>query len=174
MADFCPLIKDVCKKDECLAWKNDACLIFSFLDIQIENSKITDFDDFDEEDDGEVEIPVELKTITAEKLAQELVAFARAEFSEEDDDRIWIHQISDYFWKSKKIDKWDLPTDIELKVEKAERIADKILETERNEKIANRLEKENAELPEMISDCIKWAQQKGLKKVTHAVLMPIL
>jgi len=166
MATFCPLIKDKCKKSECLAWKDDACLIFVFLDIQIENNKLADLDDFDEEEPQE--IPAEIKTSSPEKLAHELVAFSKAEFGTESDDPIYIHQITDYFWKSKKIDKWDLPPDLELKIEKAERLADQILEKEQKEQTAKRLEKESAELPALVEDCMKWAQQKGLKKVTHA------
>lgn len=166
MATFCPLIKDKCKKSECLAWKDDACLIFSFLEIQIENNKLADLEDFDEEEPQE--IPAELKSVSPEKLAQELVAFAKAESDANSDEPIYIHQVADYFWRSKKIEKWELPVDLEMKVEKAERMADQLLEKEHQERTEKRLEKENAELPALVEDCIKWAQQKGFKKVTHA------
>ncbi|MEW6028074.1 MAG: hypothetical protein AB1554_01180, partial [Chloroflexota bacterium] len=135
-------------------------------EIQIENNKLADQDDFDEEEPQE--IPAELKSVSPEKLAQELVAFAKAETDADNDEPIYIHQVADYFWRSKNIEKWELPVDLEMKVEKAERIADQLLEKEQQERTEKRLEKENAELPALVDDCMKWAQQKGFKKVTHA------
>lgn len=166
MATFCPLIKDTCKKNDCLAWKDDACMIFTYLDMQIDRNKLADLDDFDDEEPQET--PIEITSASPEKLAQELVAFAKTEFPADVDEKIWIHQVSDYFWKNKKIDKYDLPTDIELKIEKAERIAEQLLEKEQKEQLEKRLEEESARLPVLVEDCIKWAEEKGFKKVTHA------
>lgn len=28
---FCPIVKDVCKGDICMAWEGDACMVFAFL-----------------------------------------------------------------------------------------------------------------------------------------------
>lgn len=36
MNTFCPLIREECKRAECMAWKEDRCLLFSFLAASIE------------------------------------------------------------------------------------------------------------------------------------------
>ncbi len=111
MATFCPIIKDNCKKSDCLAWKNEKCLIFVFLDLQVSNL----------EPEGEALsiIPDEIVSSTSEKLAEELFAFVIAKStSDEEDDEMF-----ESFWEQKKIDLSDVPESIERKIERIEEIA---------------------------------------------------
>lgn len=169
MNAFCPLIKETCKEKECVSWKDEKCLFFSYLESRISDLDAysrPEFDDFDDEKPKQV--PSDIKSTTPEKLAEELFAFAKTEFSIEADERVWIGNISEHFWKSKKLDKWDLPPDMELKIEKVERIAQQLIDAERQALLEKRLEKEDVELPALVAECVTWAKQHGLKKVTVA------
>ncbi|XDD41704.1 hypothetical protein AB3N58_10320 [Leptospira sp. WS60.C2] len=166
MESFCPIIKEKCKKKECLAWREGNCIIFSFLELQINNVNTEDFETIDAK-----EIPEDLKKASAEQIANKIIAFAKTEvYADENDDFDPYYDISELYWKSRNIDKFDLPADLEVKIEKAERIAFQILEKENQKKQDERIEKENAELPNLINACVKWAQSKGLKKIAHADL----
>ena len=113
------------------------------------------------------EIPEEIKSATPEELAAELLSFAKKEFPEEE--RIWIRDIATLFWRSKNLERWGLPPEVQLKIEKAEMLAQKQLDSEREIKEREQqLEKERAELPSLINSCVDWAKERGLKRVTKA------
>lgn len=170
MNTFCPLIKETCKKEECLAWKDQACLVFLFLGIQVENNKLINLNDFNNDEEDVQKIPIGIQSATPEELAQNLIEFAKTEFVTDKNEQVWINSaLTNYFWKSKNIiNRWGLPVEIEMKIEKAEKIAIQLLQKESKEQSEKQIEQESADLPKLIEDCVKWAQQKGLKKVTHA------
>ena len=122
--------------------------------------------DYETEEIREKEVPTEIKLATPEELAAKLVDFAKKEFP--DEERIWIRNISQLFWKSKNIERWGLLPEIQLKIEKAEMLAQKQLDNEREIKEKEQLEKEKAELPSLVSSCVDWARERGLKRITKA------
>ena len=110
------------------------------------------------------EVPEEIKIITAENLAKELINFIKLEFP--DDERVWIRNISQLFWNQKSLRKFDMPPEIQLKIEKAEMLAQKQIDNEKEVKEKERVEKEKKDLPNLIESCITWARNQSLKKVT--------
>ncbi|TGL67621.1 hypothetical protein [Leptospira levettii] len=166
MENFCPLIKEKCKKQECISWKESSCLIFSYLELQLNNPEIDDLADYKPQ-----EIPEDLRKASAQEIANKIINFAKNEvYSDEDEDFDPYYDISELYWKSRNIEKYDLPTDFEVKVEKAERIAFQFLENESKKKLEERIEKESSNLPKLINECVDWVREKGLKKITHADL----
>lgn len=161
MNTFCPFFNERCKGNECVMWKDEKCLVISFMEHLIAHQE--------EKFQGheplgriigrirEPEIPDEIRSATSEELAAELVSLAKKEFP--DEERIKISQIIDLFLETKKVNSWDLPAEIELKIEKAEKLAQRALD---NEKI----NKEKNMLPSLIDLCVDWAKDRGLGRVT--------
>jgi len=150
-------------------FRNEECLIVSFLqsvsegvpptEETMETSRIR----FSRE---EAEVPDWIKTRKPEELAVEMLEFKRKEFSEDED--LGFHTISNFFWKSKGIERYFMPSDIQLKVERANILARKEILKEADIKKRERLKKEKEELPSLVSQCIDWARTNGLKRLTLA------
>jgi ribosomal protein L31E len=167
MSTFCPIIKEQCKAEECMAWRDDKCLIFSYLETLV----ALPYRESDEEDDElefseQRKVPEHIKSATPEELATELVAFAKREFAHEE--MIWIPEVAEFFWEKKGIEKWDMPADIRLKLEKAESLAKQQIESEREAELKAQLEKEKAELTELVAQCVTWASEQGLSRLTNS------
>ncbi len=113
------------------------------------------------------EVPSEIKFATAEELAAKLVDFAKKEFP--DDERAYIRgNVSQLFWGQKNVSKWNMPPEIQLKIEKAEILAQKQFDAEKDVRNKEQLEKEKTELPSLVSSCVDWTKDHGLKRVTQA------
>jgi len=173
MPAFCPLIREKCKVDECMAWKDDRCLVFSYLEVSISPlaHELTEIDTVEsifalDQSPRQVRVPTEIKSATPEQLAAELVSFAKREFSHED--RISIGYVAQFFWEEKGVEKWAMPSEIKLKLEKAERLAQHQIDNEREAEVQARLEREKAELSHLVSRCVEWARKQGFKRVTQA------
>ena len=172
MNTFCPLIREKCKGNECVMWVDEKCLVVTFMEDFVKPPE-EEFEErvalpisYEHEEMSVKEIPDEIKSATQEELAAELISFAKKEFP--DEERVWIHNISPLFWESKNIERWNLPPDIKLKIEKAEMLAQRQLENEREVKEREQLEREKAELPSLVNSCVDWAREHGLKRVTKA------
>jgi len=170
MNTLCPFFREDCKGNECVMWKDEKCLIATFMENfirpsaeEIERNVPSVY--MDEELSGK-KIPDEIKSASPEELAAELISFAKKEFPSEE--KIGIRNISQLFWGSKNVERWSTPADIQLKIEKAEILAQKQLDNEREMKEKEQLEKERAELPSLINSCIDWAREHGLKRVTQS------
>jgi len=183
--NFCPLIREQCKRQGCMFWsekaekimgeeaeKGDCSLnlfakavgraIISIIGTEreglspLETSGLTD---------PRREI-TQLQQ-TEDELASELVDFIKKEFPEQESERYLPHTVTRLFWAQKGIDSilFDLHDPnyavTHLKMEKAERIALERLSQER-------LLKEKEMLPEIVEKCIQWARKQGLKKVTKS------
>jgi hypothetical protein len=112
------------------------------------------------------EVPSEIKFATAEELAAQMIDFAKKEFP--DEERVYIRSVSQLFWGQKNISKWNMPPEIQFKIEKAEMLAQKKLDVEKEFKNKSQLEKEKTELPSLVSSCVDWAKDHGLKRITQA------
>ena len=67
----------------------------------------------------------------------------------------------DMFWESKGIKRYTAPANVRLKVEQVEATAKQKL----NEELLSR---EKEQLPQLTEDCLKWAEENKLTKVTKA------
>jgi len=104
------------------------------------------------------EIPDEIKSSSAEELAEQIIAFAKKEFADQGSP---IRTITSMFWDNKNVIKWNLPANLRLKIEKADRLAQKQLEIERDGR-------EKDELLSLVDPCVEWAKKYRLKKVSEA------
>lgn len=176
MTSFCPIIRERCKENECLAWKDSACLVFSFLALAVKpldeplasQSSSVD-DDREEKRKG---VPSDIGAATAEGLAAELVRFAKEELAGSDE--VWIADVSDAYWEKKGIEKWEAPAAVRLKLDKAERLAQQKIRDEKAAEEKIRVDREKAELPDLTQRCLKWALENGLKRITHSDITAFL
>jgi hypothetical protein len=132
---FCPLIKQECKKDECVMWKHDTCLISVYLlsnivsvayhnmdsnnGISDTNSELVEelFSGFAValDNSGEQNAPNEkLDSIfskSADALADEILQFAKNEKLLDDEESYLSHEIEELFWSNKglELDNKELP-----------------------------------------------------------------
>ncbi|MEM4214479.1 MAG: hypothetical protein QXZ28_04755 [Candidatus Methanomethylicaceae archaeon] len=162
---FCPFIRDTCKGNLCVMWKDERCIIISFLESFQEELTLEEGRPKIQEElgFGSEEIPDWLAEATPEELAEEIVDFVKKEFNE--DTYILNGTLIEYFWKNKGIFKFSLPPEDQLKVEKAEYLALKKLEKNRQEEYNRRLREEKEELPSLIGQCIDWAKEHNLNRV---------
>jgi hypothetical protein len=167
--DFCPLIKEQCKRQGCMFWvgksadervEKEGCSLNLFaqaLSQAIESALESEALESKKE-------TIQLKE-TEEELASELSAFIRKEFPEQESEHFLPHKATRLFWLQKGVDPniFALDTAARLKMEKAEMLA-----LERMNK--ERFQKEKEMLPELTEKCIQWARKQGLKKVTKSNL----
>lgn len=115
MSNLCPFFKENCKGNECVMWRNENCLIASFLERlnefpQQETSPIQD--EVEETirpsslSHGE-ETPECLKDVTPEELAVEMIEYWKREFPEEEGRR-GFYSVSRFFWKTKAFQDFSL------------------------------------------------------------------
>jgi hypothetical protein len=172
MSSFCPIIKDECKESKCIAWKDDECLIFSFLESSTQYStvsignEIDDGDNFGYRGNQPQKIPTEMVSATAEQLANELVEFSKKEF--EGEKSIWISQTARYFWEKKGVNRYGVSGEVSLKLEKAERLAQQLLSDEREAEKQRRLESEKTQIPQLVDQCVRWATKHRITRLTIA------
>jgi len=172
MNTFCPFFNETCKGNECVMFRNGECLIVSFLQslksvsegapppVEITEPRGIEFHR------KEAEVPDWIKTRTPEELAVEMLEFKKKEFSEDED--LGFHTISNYFWKSKGIEIFLMPSDIQFKVERANILAQREIRKETEIQKREQMEKEKEELPSLVSQCVDWARTNGLKRLTMA------
>jgi hypothetical protein len=174
MNTFCPFIKGECKTGECNLYKSNKCLITAFLE-HFTTPKESSYSSHVQDKEEKVKIPQELQTATVEELANELIAYAKAHYAGEE--RFWLdHQIKTCFWEEKEVpETYELPASLKLKIDKAERLAEKKLEEERAHKEKERLKKEKEQLPSLVDECVSWAKEnnlaRGLKKADTDVFV---
>jgi hypothetical protein len=154
-----------------MAWKDDKCLIFLFLETSTRYSTLSTDDDleddeFEFEDDKPKKVPAEIEEATAEQLANEIVAFTRQEFAGEKS--IWISQTARFFWEKKGLNRYELSPDLNLKLEKAERLAQQQFTAEREAETQKRLEVEKTQLPQLVVKCTQWAKERGISRLILA------
>lgn len=122
---FCPLIKEQCKKDECIMWKHDTCLVTVYLISNIISSnmdnsgKVSDTNtelveelfsgfavalDSSDEQDAPNEMLDSIFSKSAAELADEIIQFAKDEDLLDDDESYLSHEIEDLFWSNKGLE----------------------------------------------------------------------
>jgi hypothetical protein len=188
------LIKGECKEKDCVMWEefegDDGRLVkfcklvkcIDSLNIWLMDDVNLLDDDFEEElieEDEEIEDEglsepseeekkvEELNSKSAEDIYNDLFEYTRREF--ENPHAIGVYRITDLFWESKGISKYQLPPELKTKIKKAEILLELKLreererERERQEKMAVEAEKEK--IPEYIEICYNKAVEYGFDKV---------
>lgn len=172
MDTLCPFFKETCHGNQCVMWKNEECLLVSFLQNVSSDSPLAEDTmppsmveriPFQRE---ETEIPKWLQTSTPEEIAVEILDFKKKEFPE--DTYFGFHTISRHYWSNKGFSKFLMPPEIQIKIEKAELLAEKEIRKEEETRIKERFAKEKEELPSLVSQCVDWARINGLKRLTFA------
>jgi hypothetical protein len=122
-------------------------------------------EDFSEDEkEYEAKIPSEIKLAKPEELAAGIIRFARTEFPDSD---VNMYQIFDLFLKQKGLDnRFNLPADISIKLERAKMLADNQLREEKQRTELKQLEKEKEGLQTLVNRCVDWTKSHGLKKLS--------
>jgi hypothetical protein len=168
MNTFCPFFKDVCRGNECVMFKNGECLIVAFLQNLSEETPQSEglLETSGFELRQETDVPNWLETKTAEEIAEDILEFKKKTFPEEES--LSIYTVTNFFWERQGIEQFHMPSEIRLKIQQADTLA-QIMARKEQEKMKNeRMEKETAELPSLVSRCVDWARTNGLKRVTVA------
>jgi len=110
---------------------------------------------------GEGKVATDFAKKSEEELAHELVEFMKKEFPGEE--KRVSYRANNLFWQSKGVETRVFPRDpkVELKVEKVESLARHILDQEMQKR-------EKEAIPKLAEECVKWAKENGLRKVTKA------
>ena len=126
---FCPLLKDTCREKECVMFRNEKCIIASFLEVYEKDKRSAEADAVSFEsvtkeyakiaDSEEGEIPGWLKDRDHEDIGKEIMEFAKKEYPQGE---INPDLLCDLFWTTKGIEKFTLPATIQTKMRKAESI----------------------------------------------------
>jgi tetratricopeptide (TPR) repeat protein len=73
-------------------------------------------------------VPSRIKTVSSDEIASELAEFIKNDLSIKG--RVWVRNYSKLFWETQKIDKWACPTEIRIKLIKAEGLAQDFFDNE--------------------------------------------
>jgi hypothetical protein len=169
MDNLCPFFKETCHGNECVMWKNEECLLVTFLQ-RIQEGVPTSEEGIDRTGmilhREEAEVPKWLKTSTPEELAVEMLEFKDKEFQKEE--KVSFHTLSRFFWQNKGVERFFLPPKAQLKIEQANYLAERQIAKEEDAKKKKRLSEEKEELPSLVSQCVDWARINGLKRLTLA------
>lgn len=156
---LCPFFKTNCKGNQCVMCRDGQCLVVNYLrpsnweEVPSGEGQIKD---------AKPSLPEWLKTGTPEDLAQKIMEFKEKEFPTGKNYR----QICYFFRDNEGLNECHLPPDIDLKLSRAEDIVSEKLAKAEIDKKKAQLEKERKELPSLVDQCIIWATDSGLKRVT--------
>jgi len=176
MDNLCPFFKESCHGNQCIVWKNEECLLVGLLQRIQEGVPLPE-ENVPSSEEGieragvllhreEAEVPKWLKTSTPEELAVEMLEFKEKEFP--DEDKVSFHTLSRFFWDNKGVERFFLPSEAQLKIERANYLAERQIANEEDAKKKKRLAEEKEELPSLVSQCIDWARINSLKRLTLA------
>jgi len=176
MYTLCPFFKEACHGNECVMWKNEACVLVSFLERISEGIPSPQEEAMaSEETEGrsglilhreEAEVPRCLETSTPEELAAEILEFKEKEFPKEE--KVSFHTLSRFFWGNKGVERFFLPSEAQLKIERANYLAERQIIKEEEAQKKKRLSEEKEELPSLVGQCVDWARINTLKRLTLA------
>lgn len=173
---FCPFLREKCKGNECVMWKNEKCVLVSFLE-NVQKGVPLPEEDMSTLEEGierspmslhreEAEVPDWIKKRTPEELAVEMLEFMKKEFPE--DEGFSFHTASSYFWESKGVQEFLMPSKTRLKIRRAEFLAQREIKRKAEAERKRKLKEEKDEIPSLVGQCVDWAKDKSLKRVTLA------
>jgi len=166
MTYLCPFFKDDCKGNQCVMWYNEKCILVNFLQTQIEFSEgieIPSDQIISQLGDEVVTIPEYIKSISPKDLAVEYIDFLEKEFP---DSESRPYHMWDIFLDSKGVSsRYVLPSEIRLKIHKAEALVDGELARSKEIEQDVRLEKERLKIDSLVDSYLGWIESKQLNKV---------
>jgi len=173
MDNLCPFFKAECHGHQCMMWKNEECLIVAFLQ-EVQGSASKSENEVSSEENSEMEtaishretakVPSWLKTATPESLAKDMLEFKDEEFQK--DEPLRFYSLANLFWSKKGVERFFLPSEIQLKIEQANMKAQMQLQKEEEDKKRARLADEKEELSSLVCKCVDWARVSGLKRLS--------
>jgi hypothetical protein len=174
MKTLCPFFKEDCHGNECVMWKNEECLLVTFLQ-RIQEGVPTPEENIPSSEETiegsgmtlhaeKIKAPKWLETSTPEELALEILDFKKKEFPERE--YMGSYTMSRYFWSDKGIERSYMPLEVQMKIEKAEMLAEREIRNDVENQRKKRLEKEKEELPSLVSQCSDFARMNNLKRLT--------
>lgn len=175
MPSLCPFFRSECKESNCVMWDNEDCLIINFLRTFSEEFRASEPA---EETNGKVSVPFrflepqtiipeEIKNATAEDIAKEYIHFVETEFPDSDMHSV-LRNFSIFLQTKNLANRWNLPPDISVKIQKAENLAREIIGKKIEEQHKHQLEQEKKELKSLIENCVTWSRKYNLNKVTYS------
>lgn len=156
---FCPLLRETCKGNECMMFKDEECLIASFLATVREGAPTPEDETSSIERSGlvlrreEEEVPDWIKNRTPEELAVEILEFVKERKKEGLD----YYSASRQFWECKGVHEFLMPVEAQTKIQRAEYLTQK-----------QTLQEEKEELPSLVNKCVDWARTHNMRKVAVA------
>jgi len=167
MKTFCPFLKDTCRGNECMMFRNEECIFVAFLQNYFEDSSETEMLETNElTPNQEIDVPDWLETITSEEIAENILEFKNKRYPEEE--FLGIHSVIRMYWDEKGIEEYQMPSEIQSKIYRANTFAQIMIRKEKKKLKDEKLEKENSELPSLVGRCVDWAKANGLKRLTVA------
>jgi len=173
---LCPFFKENCRGNECVMFRNEECLVVSFLQRVSEGvpalQESVPSSEAVMEGGGAIfrrevaEAPEWISKQTPEELAVEILEFKKKEFPE--DEEVSFHTVLNFFWTSKGVDRFLLPSEAQIKIERANFLAQRETMKEAEARKKKRLQEEKEELPSLVSQCVDWARLNGLNRITVA------
>lgn len=125
MANYCPLVKDNCRQQDCILWKADRCLLVTFLDTGV--ALRTSFSESSGDEDA---FPDEISNRSNSELASELAAFVKELPSY--GMKCVVAEVSSGFWSDKGVvNRYSVPEKLELKIGEVEKLVQKQIDKER-------------------------------------------
>ena len=168
MRTLCPFFREECHGNECVMWKNEKCGLVSYFQEMSESKGFPGYDVPSAEEDmarvGFSKPPKWLTATTPEEIAEEIVDLKKREFPEKEID---AYSITNYYWSSKGVEKHLMPAEIQMKMLKAELLAQGEIRKYEDGQKKELLEKEREELPSLVSQCVDFARMNGLKRLTQ-------
>lgn len=113
-------------------------------------------------------IPSEISDTSPEDLAEKLVEFAKSQTPSKG--KIWIPNIARRFWETRMGYQNIGSSEIQEKMCVVENLAQNLIEQERE----MRKKKEVSELPSNTNNCVTWAKNHGLRRITVSDLQVFL
>lgn len=168
---FCPFLKETCKGNECVMFRNEECLLVSFFKTGQEVSEPEGIPSIEAgiQRGGlilrreEAEVPDWMKKQTPEELAVEMLDFIKKECPK--DEGFSYHTAFRYFWENRGVQEFLLPPEARLKIQRAQFLAEKEIMKQQDAERKRRLLEEKDELPSLVGKCVDWARENGLKRV---------
>jgi len=168
------MIKNECKLQECIAWKNEECSLIKFLEKSVEHIEIMEgivsdyymeksIEDMHTKMNDEKEIIKENDIEIINTTPSEDIAIQLVKYMENAGHHYRInHEEKNNFWLSKGISSvYSLPIEIQQKIKITEKLVDDILTNNREIELV----KEKEEIPNLADLCIEWARSQGMKNI---------
>jgi hypothetical protein len=155
MGGFCPIIKDECKRSECVMWKSGEGLCAIALYLGGTPKRETEAALLQK-------VPVGIRQAKPEDLALDWFRFAIGKNPKDIGEWAIVRTYND-FWTIKNIGQQQLPDEIKQKIMEAEALAKRLMQNE----LTTRLDKEKAEVQQLVPRCLNWARIKGLSRITQ-------